>query len=412
MVVVGAGEAGTAAALALRQRGWRGRIVLIGDEVSLPYERPPLSKATLSDPLDGSPKWIATLQQLADARIEFLMGRTVSSVDRGAHMLRLADGEKLAYERLLLATGASPRTLGTATKARVRTLRTYADALAIRALIRSGRSVVVVGGGFIGLEVAASAATVAAAVTVIEAGPRLLMRAVPPSVSAIIRAEHERAGVRIETGVAPVAIDASGLGASVSLADGRECAGDLIVIGIGAVPNTGLAADSALAVDNGIAVDEMLTTADPDIFAAGDCCSFPHALYDMRRVRLEAWRNAQRQGACAAANMLGAAQSYRDVPWFWSDQYGKTLQIAGLCDAGETVIERDFDGRGMMSIHLDRDGYLVAASAFGDLNVVAREIRFAEQAIACQARTSQAELSAINFRLKLLLANKLQPALQ
>lgn len=385
MLIVGAGEAGTAAALTLRQKGWEGPVILAGDEPLFPYERPPLSKSALTEAEDFVPRPIVTAERLAEAEVAFLAGRAVSAIDRSAHSVILSNGEAISYERLLLATGASPRMLAVPTSPRIKTLRTHADAMDIRGAIRAGGSVIVIGGGFIGLEVAASAAAMGVRVTVIEAGPRLLMRAVPETMAAAIHAEHEAAGVFVETSVTALKIEVDDRGVQIALVDGRVLDGDLVVIGIGAIPNIALAEEAGLAIDNGIATAATLATSDPDIFAAGDCCSFPHALYDGRRIRLEAWRNAQRQGACAAANMLGAGEIYSDVPWFWSDQYGKTLQIAGICAPDDQVVELDLGGEAIASVHLDDEGRLRAACAFGNLSTVAREIRFAEKAIARRA---------------------------
>jgi 3-phenylpropionate/trans-cinnamate dioxygenase ferredoxin reductase subunit len=260
--------------------------------------------------------------------------------------------------------------------------------------------VAVVGGGFIGLEVAASAAFLGARAIVLEAGPQILMRAVPGNMATIIRREHEAAGVRIETGVRPAAVRTVGNDVHLVLSNKRTLAADLVVIGIGATPNSDLAAQAGLRIDNGIAVDETLATSDPDIFAAGDCCSFPHALYAGRRLRLEAWRNARRQGTHAAANMLGVTESYCDVPWFWSDQYDKTLQVAGICNP--EVIQPSLGESAQASVHLDSEGRLVAACAFGRLDAVAKEIRFAEKAIAKRVKPDIALISQPDFSFRLL----------
>ncbi|MCC8935649.1 FAD-dependent oxidoreductase, partial [Bradyrhizobium sp. Arg68] len=378
-MIVGAGEAGTAAAFALREGGWRGIAVLIGNETMLPYERPPLSKATLTDEMNPGPKQIVTSERLVELGIDYLQGSEVVSIDRAVNMVRLSNGSGIAYHRLLLATGARPRKLSVpiAEGAKVATLRTYDDATRIRHVIGQGRDVVVIGGGFIGLEVAASAVSRGASVVVLEAGSRLLMRAVPLPMAELIRAKHECSGVRIETSAIVERIDFSEGRSNVVLTGGRTYEADLVIVGIGATPNVELAQAAGLAVDNGIVLDETLATSDPHVFAAGDCCSFPHCLYE-KRVRLEAWRNAQRQGAAAAANMLGENRPYVDVPWFWSDQYDETLQIVGLCPEGETPVVRRLGARGQILFYLGTDGRLVAACGFGSLGLVAREIRFAE----------------------------------
>lgn len=379
MVIVGAGAAGTAAAIALRQGGWTAPVILIGNEAMLPYERPPLSKAVLVEGTNPEPKLLVLPERLAELKIDYLEGRSVESIDRAARTVTLSDGAQLAYERLLLTTGARSRKLSVpvAPGSRTATLRTYADALAIRRVIGPGCEVVVIGGGFIGLEVAASAVSRGASVSVLEAGTRLLTRAVPACIAELIRIKHERSGVRIETSTIVERIDARAGRSEIVLADGRAQIADLVVVGIGAVPNTELARAAGLAVANGIVVDETLATSDPDIFAAGDCCSFPHRLYG-ERVRLEVWRNAQRQGVAAAGNMLGARQPYEDVPWFWSDQYDETLQIAGLCREQDVPVARSLGTKGRLFFYLAADGRLISACGFGSLSAIAKEIRFAE----------------------------------
>lgn len=405
MVIVGAGQAGTAAAIALREGGWRGPVVLIGDENMLPYERPPLSKAILIEEMEPGPKLLVTPERLAELKIDYLAGRNVESIDRATHKVTFSDGARLAYERLLLTTGARPRKLSipAATGSGVATLRTYADALAIRQIIGRGCEVAIIGGGFIGLEVAASAVSRGASVTVFEAAPRLLTRAVPAPMAELIKAKHERSGVRIETNAMVERIDAKQAGSKIMLADGRTQIADLVVVGVGAVPNVELAQAARLAVQNGIVVNDTLITSDPHIFAAGDCCSFPHHLYG-ERIRLEAWRNAQRQGAVAAANMLGANRPYEDVPWFWSDQYDETLQIAGLCSEEDVPVARKLSTNGQLFFYLAPSGRLVAACGFGSLGAIAKEIRFAEIMISRRLAPKAAALADPAVSMKSLLS--------
>ena len=214
-------------------------------------------------------------------------------------------------------------------------MRSFDDALAIRRHLAPGKRIAIVGGGFIGLELAASAVKRGATVTVIEAQPRVLMRGVPEEIAAVVTARHRSEGAEILCGTGIASIDGDADEVRITLADGRTVAADLAVIGIGASPVTGLAEEAGLAIENGIAVDRCLRTSDPDIYAAGDCCSFPLDIYGGRRVRLESWRNAQDQGTLAAKNMLGADEPISAVPWFWSDQHDLTLQIAGLADGAE-----------------------------------------------------------------------------
>lgn len=403
MVIVGAGECGGRAALALRDLGYEGPITLVGDEPHLPYERPPLSKEAMTGEAPAI-KAIASDEQLAERSIRHIHSVRAIAIDRAAHTVQLSDGSSLPYEKLLLATGSVPRKLPIpGLGRRCVYLRTFNDALAIRAHFGAGNRVAIIGGGFIGLELAAAARKLGAIVTVIEAQPRILMRGVPAEIAEIIRKAHEAEGVKVLTGQGITSVADNGA-VRITLADGHEIVADLAVIGIGAVPVTALAAEAGLTIDNGIAVDEQLRTADPDILAAGDCCSFPLAVYDGRRVRLEAWRNAQEQGALAAKNMLGAGEAHAAVPWFWSDQYGLTLQIAGLSDEGRSTVRRDLDDGAFILFHLAEDGRLVAASGIGPGNAVARDIRLAEMLIAKRARPAPDALQSQTVKLKSLLA--------
>jgi 3-phenylpropionate/trans-cinnamate dioxygenase ferredoxin reductase subunit len=403
MVIVGAGECGGRAALALRDLGYEGPITLVGDEPHLPYERPPLSKEAMTGEASAI-KAIASDEQLAERSIRHIHSVRAIAIDRAANTVQLSDGTSLPYEKLLLATGSVPRKLPIpGLGRRCVYLRTFNDALAIRAHLGAGNRVAIIGGGFIGLELAAAARKLGAIVTVIEAQPRILMRGVPAEIAEIIRKAHEAEGVKVLTGQGITSVADNGA-VRITLADGHEIVADLAVIGIGAVPVTALAAEAGLTIDNGIAVDEQLRTADPDILAAGDCCSFPLAVYDGRRVRLEAWRNAQEQGALAAKNMLGAGEAHAAVPWFWSDQYGLTLQIAGLSDEGRSTVRRDLDDGAFILFHLAEDGRLVAASGIGPGNAVARDIRLAEMLIAKRARPAPDALQSQAVKLKSLLA--------
>ena len=404
MVIIGAGECGGRAALTLRDLGYAGAVTLVGDEPHLPYERPPLSKdAMVSDAPEI--KAIASEALLAEKSIRHIHSVQAVAIDRAAHSVRLSDGSALAYDKLLLATGSTPRKLPMpGLGQRCVYLRTFADALAIRAHLRAGNRIAIVGGGFIGLELAAAARKLGADVTVIEAQPRILMRGVPAEIAEVIHAAHEAEGVTILCGDGIAAIADDGAEVRITLAGGRAIVADLAVIGIGAVPVTGLAAEAGLTIDNGIAVDGELRTDDPDIYAAGDCCSFPLAVYDGRRVRLEAWRNAQEQGALAAKNMLDTGEAQAAVPWFWSDQYGLSLQIAGLSDEGRSVVRRDLDDGAFILFHLAEDGRLVAASGIGPGNAVARDIRLAEMLIGKRAKPAPEALGSQAVKLKSLLA--------
>ena len=363
-----------------RARRWRcataglsGRVVLVGAETHVPYERPPLSKDAMVAGLPLS-KAVAGADGLAEG-IDFRRGVAAVAIERAERAVVLADGTRVAYDRLLLATGARPRMLALAGAEGpgVATLRTLDDAARIRAALGPGRRLAVVGGGFIGLELAASARKIGSEVSVLEAAPRLL--------GAGCRRRWRRwspSGIGRRGWWCAAGWQVAGIGAEgVRLEGGETVAADLVVVGVGAMPNVELAEAAGLGVANGIAVDATLATDDPAILAAGDCCSFPLALYGGRRVRLESWRSAQEQGALAARNLLGANEKVSAVPWFWSDQYDLSLQVAGLAEGAETLVRREGRDGAFVLFHLAPDGRLLAASGIGPGNAVAKEIRLA-----------------------------------
>lgn len=401
IVIIGAGEAGGRAALALRDRQYEGPITLIGAEHHLPYERPPLSKTAMTMAEAPSPAFITNEAELTEKRIRHRGGVSATAIDRAARQVQLSDGSHLAYDKLLLATGARPRKLIIPGGEQALYLRNFGDAQALRARLLAGQRLIIIGGGFIGLELAASARVKGCLVTVLEMAPRILGRAVPAEVAAIVAARHRAAGIDILEGIGLVAIAAEGSAHSVLLTDGRCLPADTVIAGIGALPETALAEAAGLAVENGIRVDGRLMTADPAIFAAGDCCVFPHPVFDGRRLRLEAWRNAGDQARHVAGSMLGEAASYDTVPWFWSDQHDETLQIAGLPDEGQVTVARDLGGSTLF-FHL-KAGRLVGASAFGPIGKVAKDIRLAEMMIQARAHPSAAALADPGVKLKSLL---------
>ncbi|WP_220471176.1 NAD(P)/FAD-dependent oxidoreductase [Cohnella cholangitidis] len=307
---------------------------------------------------------------------------------------------------MLLATGANPRKLSVNGNAaeEMLYLRTFADAIRIRERLQPGKRVAVIGGGFIGLEVAASAVTKGCEVTLVEVAPRILMRGVPEQIAAMVEERHRAAGVQFKIGLMIDSVDKEVGGEYViSLADGTTVRCDVIVTGIGAIPEMTLAVASELEVDNGVKVNELLATGDPDIFAAGDCCSFPHPLYGGKRIRLEAWRNAQDQGTHVAGNMLGASAPYAALPWFWSDQYDQTLQVAGLSESTDTTVVRDLGEAGKLFFHVSAEGILVSVSGMGPTGGIAKEFRLAEMLIEKQARPELEALANPGKKLKELL---------
>jgi 3-phenylpropionate/trans-cinnamate dioxygenase ferredoxin reductase subunit len=402
MVIVGAGQAGGRAALTLRDQGYDAQIVLLGAEASPPYERPPLSKAYLTEARAADDFTFAGTAALEAAGIEFRPGCVVEAIERRSRAVRLEDGERIGYARLLLATGREPRRLALSADIdeRVVYLRDLSDAERLRQALRPGATVAIVGGGFIGLEVAASAVSLGCRPVVIELLPRLLSRAVPGPLAAFLQARHAAAGVEILLGARLEQIALSGNGFALAIADRPAIEADALLIGIGAVPRTALAEAAGLPVDGGIVVDATLATADPDIFAAGDVCAFPHAMAGL--LRLECWKNADAQGALAARNMLGAGEAYADVPWFWSDQYELTLQMAGLPELGEVTVERDVGADGRMLFHMDGGGRLVGVSGVGPA-ALGRELRIGQIMIERGLAPDPAALADPAIRLKALL---------
>jgi 3-phenylpropionate/trans-cinnamate dioxygenase ferredoxin reductase subunit len=403
-VIIGAGECGARAAFALREKGFDGDVTLIGSESVPPYERPPLSKASADGSLD--PKYIAALEKYGESRIHLVTGVTAHELNTSAKTLTLSNGQMISYDKLLLATGARARPLpGAPTDSEhIRSLRTHGDALALRRAMKPGMHIAIIGGGFIGLELAATARVLGADVTVAEGLERILKRGVPDDIAHVITERHRAEGVDVRCATTISSLTEEGGKGVVRLGNGKEIVADLVLVGIGAVPNTELASRAGIDIENGIAVDNHLRTSVPNVYAAGDCCSFPLEIYGGRRVRLESWRNAQEQGTLAAANMMGRDEPISAVPWFWSDQYDMTLQIAGLAEGAAKHLKRDLGQGAFILFHLDQEGRLLAASGIGRGNAVARDIRLAEMLIAARAHPDPEALVASNVKLKSLLA--------
>jgi 3-phenylpropionate/trans-cinnamate dioxygenase ferredoxin reductase subunit len=395
MVIVGAGECGTRAAFTLRESGWDGDIVLLGAEPGLPYERPPLSKPGA----DGAHyRPIADAQRLQDAAIDFRPGRSVAAVKIAERTLVLDDGLELSYDKLLVATGARPRALACPGAEAARVFRTHADAAALYEKAGRARRVVLAGAGLIGMELAATLRGAGLEVTVVEAGPRALGRAVPAPLAQRLLDRHRAEGVEVLFGAGIECIT----GPVVTLTDGSTREADLVLAAIGVVPETALAEAAGLAVDNGIVVDGRLATSDPHVFAAGDCARAP-SRFAPAPVRLESWRNAQDQGAHAARSMLGSDERYDAVPWFWSDQYELGLQVAGLPDPARPSIARRLSPEAEILFQLGDDGALLAASGLGPGTSVAKDIRLAEMLIARGIRPPAETLQDPSINLKTLL---------
>lgn len=331
IVIVGAGQAAAQAVQSLRTGGFGGRIALVGEEPHPPYQRPPLSKKHLSGEIDDAALHLRPASFYEQNAIDCHFGKRVEAIDRQARTVLLAGGERLPYDRLILATGTRPRALplpGTELPGVV-TLRKISDVEAMRPLLREPGRVAIIGGGYIGLEVAAVARAMGHEVTVIEAQDRVMKRVVSPAVSAWFQQLHADRGVRLMLGTGITGFSGSGRVTGVQLAGGGEVPCDIVLVAVGALPNDELAAACGLATGDGILVDDSGATSDPLIHAAGDCTRFHSALYG-RSIRLESVQNAIDQAKAVAAAILGQEVHYDPVPWFWSDQYAVKLQIAGL----------------------------------------------------------------------------------
>ena len=403
MVIIGAGAAGASAAVALRDNGWGGDIVVLGGETHAPYERPPLSKSVITENKAAVLPLLGAGARFVELGIEYRAGALATRIDAERHEVHVEGCSPLSYGCLLLATGARPRKLSAAGSGQVRYLRDFADALALRAAFVPGARIVIVGGGFIGLELAASARARGCQVTIVEFASAILTRGVPAAIGDFLAAKHRIEGVDLRLGVSVSGIAADG---TVVLSDSGSVQADCVIAGIGAVPEVALAASAGLAIDNGIAVDATLRTSQPDIFAAGDCCSFPVALYGGRRVRLEAWRNGLDQGKLAARNMLGGWEAYAAVPWFWSDQYDVHVQIAGLADGAAHHVARDLGDDARLIFHLDGHHRLLAASGAGPIGKIAKNIKMAEMLVARRTICSPDDLASPGFPLKSLLGQR------
>lgn len=399
MVIIGAGKAASRAVVGLREFGWEGPITLIGEEDLPPYDRPPLSKASMLEEGEPAPVSLLDLETIAALNASFIGNARAEKIDCAAHQVVLHDGRRIPYKKLLVCTGARARKLNMPGAERAFLLRDFADMQALRRVFTEGRSVAIIGGGFIGLELASSAVKRGCKVTVIEALPRILARAVPEEIAAIVASRHAEAGVNIVTNVQIERIEAD----AILLKDGRRVDAEVLIAGIGAAPATAVAEASGLTLENGIACNGQMQTSDPDIYASGDCASFPHPLFDGRRMRLEAWRAASDQASVATANMAGGDKTYESVPWFWSDQYDLNLQITGVPADGPRVVRRPAKDDGVVLFHLAEDGTLKGASGIGRGNHVGRDVRLAEMLIAKRAKPDPEALANPDVQLKALL---------
>lgn len=359
VVIVGSGQAGVECAAALRHNGFSGSVIIVGDEPDLPYQRPPLSKEFLKSVEDSSLPLRGEAFYGQNA-IDLRLGVTAESIDREGRELVLKDGERLPYDHLVLATGARNRfpPVRGLEPARVLELRTLAHARALTSKLDDLRHVAIVGGGFIGLEVAALLRQRDIAVDVLEAADRLMGRVLSPQMSALFLPIHEQMGTRLRLGTVATEID----GRAVTLSSGDVLDTDAVVVAAGVVPNAELAIEAGLAVDNGVVVSDRLLTSDPAISAIGDVAAHPNP-YGIGIIRLESVQNAVDQGKCVAARLMGDDQPYNALPWFWSHQGAAKLQIAGLAMGMDESVLRGEPASGKFSVFVYREGRLIAVES-------------------------------------------------
>ncbi len=365
IVIVGGGQAAAQALQSLRQGGYTGALTLVGDEAALPYQRPPLSKGYMKGEVDEERLYFKPSVWYEDQNIEMLLGTHVPKIDRANRQVLLGHGDHLPYDYLILATGSRPRPLPVrgADLGGVHDLRTLADVERLSPKMVAGRRIVIIGAGYIGLEAAAVARQMGLEVTVVEMAPRVLARVTSPVLSEFYAAEHARQGVKILTGVQLSHLD--GVDGEVSaavLAHGTRLPADLVLSGIGILPNEELAKEAGIACSNGILVDRDARTSDPHVFAAGDCASRPLVHFG-RSGRLESVHNAIEQGKLAAAAILGLPRPAEDCPWFWSDQYDLKLQIAGLSQGYDTHVIRGDPASRKFAVFYLRNGTMIAVDA-------------------------------------------------
>lgn len=405
VVIVGTGQAGVSAAEALRGGGFAGAITLVGDEPGAPYHRPPLSKAWLAGDVTEAQLVMRAPAMLDRKGITLKSGCRVAAIDRAARTLRLGDGQQLAYSGLVLATGARPRTLPLPglDAPNVHTLRTKGDASRIAATLADcaarQRPLVVIGGGFIGLEVAATARTKGLQVTVLEAAPRLLGRVLAPLLCDWYAELHRAHGVALRLGAAIAGVQMqAGEAQAVVLADGTRVPCGAIVLGVGVAADDALARAAGLETDHGVIVDACGRSSDPLIMAAGDCAA--RRLPDGRLLRLESVQNATEQGRCAAAALLGQERPFSATPWFWSDQYDKKLQMAGLSQGADQWVLRGDTSSPSFSVFHYRDGRLIAVDSVN----AAKDHLLARKLLDAAASPTPAQVADTGFDLAQLLA--------
>jgi 3-phenylpropionate/trans-cinnamate dioxygenase ferredoxin reductase component len=397
VVIVGAGHAGGRAAEALRAAGHKGRITLIGVEQHPPYERPPLSKELLAGAIPVEKTYIRPRAWYGEQAIDLRLGSEAVAIDRGAQRVRLKDGTDMPYDALMVTTGARPRILRIpgGEGPRIFYLRDIGDSLRLRERLVAGVRFAVIGAGFIGLEVAATARKRGASVTVLELAPHVLARVCPPEIADYVADLQRKNGVEVRTGIGVTAIEDKGSLLEIVTSAGERIAADYAAIGIGAQPNTELAAEAGLVVEDGIRVDEFGRSSDPLIYAAGDVTRHFNPLVG-RHIRLEAWQNAQNQAIAVAKVMAGGSVAFAEVPWFWTDQFDMNLQMAGAPDRYDRLVFRGEPAERSFTVFHLADGKPVAVTT---VNAI-RDMRFGRMLIEKKRAVDPAQLADKSVKLQ------------
>ncbi len=400
-VVIGGGHAAGQAAASLRQDGFEGEIVIIGDEPHVPYQRPPLSKQYLSGEHALDRVYLRAAAFYQERKVTLHLGVRATRIDPKAHTVALSTGETIQYDKLLIATGSRARRLDIPGHDLdgIHYLRTVADVDAIRAGFGAGKNITIAGGGYIGLEVASVAATAGLEVTVLEMEERILKRVTTPAMSAFYHGLHTGRGVKIRTSTKVSGFAGKdGHVEAVVTETGERIPADLVIVGVGIIPNVELAQEAGLTCDNGIVVDDHCRTSDPDIYAAGDCTNHPNKLLG-RRLRLESVPNAMEQARVATANMNGGDATYASIPWFWSDQYELKLQMVGFSSDGDTAVVRGDPATNQFATFYLKDGVLVAVDAVNS----PREFMACRQMVDKRSKPDPAKLADPKVPLKELI---------
>jgi NADPH-dependent 2,4-dienoyl-CoA reductase/sulfur reductase-like enzyme len=397
MVIIGAGHAGGRAAEAMRQVGFTGEIVLVGEEVHVPHERPPLSKELLIGEEGAETTFLNPPAFYVENKIDLRLGTRAEAIDRDGGAVVLADGGRVGYDKLLVATGARVRRINCpgADLAGIHYIRTIDDTLALRPKLKEGVRVAVIGGGFIGLEVAAGARSRGANVTVVELADQVLSRVADPAVGDLVAGLHRANDVHIVTGASVERFEGNGRVAELVCTDGETIGADVVVVGIGILPNQEIAEEAGLDVGDGITADEYGRTSDPDIFTAGDVAYHFNPILG-RHLRLESWANAQNGGIAVARNMVAEPAPYAELPWFWSDQFDLNLQVVGAPLSWERLVTRGDPASGRCVVFYMDGRRVVGATAFNQ----GREMRACRQLVESGKAVSDEELADQATRLR------------